>query len=61
VHATTGTLVGQGAVIVGVASRISTGPTYPDPSDVRAGVIYGPNGNNYTGTLVPKRLFVFDD
>lgn len=25
--------------------------TYPDPSDVRYGVQYGPDGNNYTGTL----------
>lgn len=23
---------------------------YPDPGDVRSGVEYGPNGNDYTGT-----------
>lgn len=28
------------------------GATYPDPSDVRLGVQYGPTGIEYTGTLV---------
>jgi hypothetical protein len=61
VHSATGTLVGPGAIIVGAATRSGTGATYPSPSDVRLGVIYGPNGNDFTGTLVPKKLFVFDD
>lgn len=26
---------------------------WPNPADVRYGVTYGPNGNDYTGTLVP--------
>lgn len=26
-------------------------PVYPDPADVRFGVEYGPNGDDYTGTL----------
>jgi hypothetical protein len=46
-HVTSGVLVGDGAAVVGTAARISL---YPDPSDVRAGVQYGPGGI-YTGTL----------
>jgi hypothetical protein len=43
-----GTLTGPGAIIVaGTANHISL---YPDPSDVRAGVQYGPGGI-YVGTL----------
>lgn len=31
---------------------IATGnPVFPDPADVRTGITYGPNGNDYTGTL----------
>lgn len=26
-------------------------PVFPDPSDVRAGITYGPTGADYTGTL----------
>ena len=29
------------------------GPVWPLPSQVLIGVVYGPNGNDYTGTLVP--------
>jgi hypothetical protein len=39
-----------------VASALFTtdsGPVYPDPSDVATGVEYGPNGDDYTGTLDP--------
>jgi hypothetical protein len=46
-HATSGVLVGDGAVVTGEAARVSL---YPDPSDVRAGVQYGPGGI-YVGTL----------
>lgn len=46
-HATTGVLTGPGAEVVGVANYIAL---YPDPSDVRAGVQYGPGGI-YIGTL----------
>jgi len=46
-HVTSGVLVGDGATVVGTAARISL---YPAPSDVRAGVQYGPGGI-YTGTL----------
>jgi hypothetical protein len=48
-HATTGALIGPGALLDGVAKHISL---YPDPSDVREGVQYGPGGI-YTGTLTP--------
>lgn len=46
-HDATGDLVGSNAIVVGSAAHISL---YPDPSDVRAGVIYGPGGI-YVGTL----------
>jgi hypothetical protein len=46
-HYTTGTLVGPGSAIVGVSNHISL---YPDPTDVREGVQYGPGGI-YVGTL----------
>lgn len=42
-----GVLVGPGATLAGSATRIAL---YPDPADVRAGVVYGPGGI-YTGTL----------
>jgi hypothetical protein len=48
-HATTGALIGPNALLDGVAKHISL---YPDPSDVREGVQYGPGGI-YTGTLTP--------
>lgn len=39
--------------LTGYAPTIhQSGPTYPDPGDVRLGVQYGPNETNYTGTLV---------
>lgn len=47
VHDGEGSLDGGTAIIVGSASRSSL---YPDPSDVRAGVKYGPGGI-YVGTL----------
>jgi hypothetical protein len=59
-HLTTGVLVGPGAVVVGAAVH---SPPYPDPADVRLGVIYGPGGI-YTGTYAPagrKTIYVFDD
>lgn len=43
----TGDLIGAGAVLQGAAEHVSA---YPDPSDVRAGVQYGPGGI-YVGTL----------
>jgi hypothetical protein len=46
-HATSGVLVADSAVVAGAANHISL---YPDPSDVRAGVQYGPGGI-YVGTL----------
>jgi hypothetical protein len=46
-HAASGVLVADGAVVAGTANHISL---YPDPSDVRAGVQYGPGGI-YVGTL----------
>ena len=46
-HATSGSLVGAGAVIVGSAGRT---PLYPNESDVRLGVVYGPGGI-YTGAM----------
>ena len=46
-HDTTGVLTSPGALLVGAANHISL---YPDPSDVREGVQYGPGGI-YTGTL----------
>jgi hypothetical protein len=46
-HDTTGVLTGPGALLTGTANHISL---YPDPSDVREGVQYGPGGI-YTGTL----------
>lgn len=30
---------------------VSAGAVWPSPSDVRAGVTYGPTGSDYTGTL----------
>lgn len=34
---------------------------YPDPSDVRLGVKYGPNGDDYTGTMTsgPAQVYFF--
>jgi len=49
-HATSGVLTGPGALLDGAANHISL---YPNPSDVRAGVQYGPGGI-YTGTLTPE-------
>jgi hypothetical protein len=47
-------LSGQSANLIVVAQ-------YPNPSDVRAGVVYGPGGI-YTGTMVAgKPIYVFDD
>jgi len=46
-HATSGALVGPGASMSGSATLVRQ---YPAPSDVRAGVTYGPGGI-YTGTL----------
>jgi hypothetical protein len=46
-HSATGILAGDGAIIVGSAARSTL---YPDPSDVREGVHYGPGGI-YVGTL----------
>lgn len=42
------------------------GPVWPLPAQVLLGVIYGPNGNDYTGTLSPtgggnKIIYLFDD
>lgn len=48
-HDTSGILTGQGAIIVGSANHAVAGG-YPDPSDVREGVHYGPGGV-YVGTL----------
>jgi len=59
-HLTTGVLTGPGAIVVGAAVH---SPPYPDPADVRLGVIYGPGGI-YTGTYAPagrKTIYVFDD
>jgi hypothetical protein len=54
-------LTGPGAIIVG--SAVTLVASYPNPSDVRAGVVYGP-GNIYVGTLVTggtRPIFLFDD
>jgi len=47
-HGASGVLTGSGAIIVG--SAVTLVASYPDPSDVRAGVQYGPGGI-YVGTL----------
>lgn len=47
IHASSGALDAGSAIVVGSAVHA---PLYPDPSDVRAGVQYGPGGI-YTGAL----------
>ena len=42
---------GSGA-FAGTAAVVG-GAVWPDPADVRLGVVYGPTGVEYTGTLVP--------
>lgn len=34
------------------AGKSSNPAVFPDPSDVRAGITYGPTGADYTGTMV---------
>lgn len=37
---------------------------FPLPGQVLIGIVYGPNGNDYTGTLVAtsgRPIYVFDD
>lgn len=48
--------------INGVAASLFRTSLFPDPSDVRAGVVYGPGGI-YVGTLITggKVLYIFDD
>lgn len=49
---TSGTLATAGAEINGTAARSTPGVgVYPDPSQVLSGVMYGPTGTEYTGTL----------
>lgn len=51
-HGTSGALAAAGASITGSALRLTPGGgVYPDPADVRAGVIYGPTGAEFTGTM----------
>lgn len=51
-HDGTGALVTAGAAISGSAVRAVPGAgIYPDAADVRAGVLYGPTGTEYTGTM----------
>lgn len=33
-------------------------PVYPDPSDVRPGVLYGPDGDNFTGALASTAFLI---
>jgi hypothetical protein len=50
-----------GAYLVnGQDATLVRGTLFPAPSDVRAGVVYGPGGI-YVGTMAPGALFVFDD
>jgi hypothetical protein len=50
-----------GAYLVnGQDATLVRGTLFPAPSDVRAGVVYGPGGI-YIGTMAPGALFVFDD
>lgn len=54
---------GAGAYsLTGVSANLIKFSLYPDPGDVRAGVVYGPGGI-YTGTLQvgEKVLYIFDD
>lgn len=49
---TSGALATGGAVINGSALHTTPGGgVYPDPADVRAGVVYGPTGVEFTGTM----------
>lgn len=59
VHTSTGALLGKDSVLTGYSARGSAGAAvWPLPNQVLAGVTYGPNGIDYTGTLqVPKVLF----
>lgn len=51
-HGTSGALAATGASITGSALRLTPGGgVYPDPADVRAGVVYGPTGAEFTGTM----------
>ena len=51
-HGTSGALAAAGASITGSALRLTPGGgVYPAPADVRAGVIYGPTGAEFTGTM----------
>ena len=51
-HGTSGALAAAGASITGSALRLTPGGgVYPNPADVRAGVIYGPTGAEFTGTM----------
>jgi hypothetical protein len=53
VHAATGALIGSGSTVTGSAYRATPGvPVWPLPSQVLAGVVYGPTGIEYVGTLV---------
>jgi hypothetical protein len=38
--------------LLAVPALLAVMPVYPDPSEVAAGVTYGPTGTDYTGTLV---------
>ena len=52
VFGTSGALATGGAVINGSALHTTPGGgVYPDPADVRAGVVYGPTGVEFTGTM----------
>lgn len=45
-----GAISGQGATVAG-AAIVSGITVWPLASDVRRGIVYGPSGNDYTGTL----------
>jgi hypothetical protein len=48
--------------LTGLPASLTKFSLYPDPGDVREGVVYGPGGI-YVGTLKVggKILFIFDD
>jgi hypothetical protein len=48
--------------LTGIPANLFKTSLYPDPGDVREGVVYGPGGI-YVGTLKVggKILFIFDD
>lgn len=56
-------LAGSGSyLLTGASANLIKFSLFPDPSDVRAGVVYGPGGI-YVGTLTVggKVLYIFDD